>query len=567
MKQWKISKTDVIKQKQLTDSFKISPLIAQLLINRGIHTHSEAEKFLNSSHSKLNDPFLMKDMDRAVERIIHAINNKEKVLIHGDYDVDGVTAVCTLYSILKENGLTPHYYIPHRQIEGYGLGESGVREAVKIKADLVITVDCGITADKEAGLLKKHNIDFIITDHHEVPEILPTAYAIVTPLQKDCPYPDKGLAGVGIAFKLCQALCSKTKKGNPWKYVDLVLLGTVSDVVPLVGENRILVKEGLRLLNTGQINKGLKALIEANSLTGKKISPHEISFILGPRINAAGRMGSAYTAIDLFLAEDSQKALELAVKLNEANKERQKIEGAILKEAVSKIDTEINFKTDKVIVLYKEGWHIGVMGIVASKISDMFYRPAILISTKDGIGKGSGRSVENFHLHKALAECEEILNGYGGHEYACGLSIMEEHLERFKEVINRVAHNSIAPEQLTPSINIDMEIELSHLDYKTVEDIGNIEPFGEGNPEPVFCSKNLRLLQPYRLLKGEHVKLYLSDGSKNFEAIGFRLGKDNELLKILDSGKKIDLAYSVSFNTWQGLESIQLRIEDIKPSD
>ena len=567
MKRWNIKTCDILKQKHIAISLKISPIIAQLLINRGIQNPEDAKTFLDSPVSKLHSPFLMKGMPQAIERIKKAIANNEKILIHGDYDVDGITATVLLYFILSECGVKPYYYVPYRQTEGYGLGMNGVQEALRINADLVITVDCGISSCEEVDELNKNNIDVIITDHHEVQDILPKACAVINPLQKDCVYPDKNLSGVSIAFKLCQALCAEIGNKNIWKYADLVSLGTVSDVAPLIGENRILVKKGMSLLNNGSSNKGIKALLEASSLGKRKISSFEIGFILGPRINAAGRIGSADIAIELFLTDNDKRALELAKKLNEANRERQRIESSTLKEAVSKIEHEVNFKEHKVIVLHKEDWHTGVMGIVASRISDIYYRPTILISTKDGLGRGSGRSIQNFHLLEAIMECREFLKEYGGHEYACGITILEENLSKFRKVINEVAHNTLAIEDLTQAIDIDMEIGLSLLDYKAVEDIEKLQPFGKANPEPLFCSKNLKPTQPLRIIKGEHVKIFVTDGVKNFEAIGFGLAKNKDIMGILERYPEFDMAYSVSFNSWQGIDSIQLKIEDIKPSE
>lgn len=567
MKRWNICQPDIALQKHLRDNLSISPVISQLLVNRGIYDIDKIRAFLNSNLSELYNPFLMEGMHEAISRIKKALSEKEKILIHGDYDVDGVTATALLFFTLKEFGAEPVYYIPDRLTEGYGLSPSGVEEAVRIKANLVITVDCGISSHEEVGALNKHGIDVIVTDHHEPPKILPSAYAIVNPRQKACAYPDKNLSGVSVAFKLCQALSAELNNRNFWKHLDLVSLGTISDVAPILGENRILVKEGLKLLKGPGSNKGIKALIEVSGIKKDKIGAFEIGFILGPRINAAGRLGSAGTAVELLLTDDDEKAKGLAKKLNEANQERQKIEKNTLKEAISKIERDINFKDHRVIVLHNEDWHAGVMGIVASRISDKFNRPAILISTKNGIGKGSGRSIENFHLFEALTSCGEFLKEYGGHQYACGLTILEENLPGFIKFINELAVGAMATEDLIQSLSIDMDIELSLLDYKTVNDIAILEPFGEGNPEPVFCSRNLKLAQPVRVLKGEHIKFQVTDGVKKIETIGFGMAKDGDIELILKNHSSFDMAYTVSINNWQGINTIQLKIEDIKPSE
>ena len=566
MKKWSIKRLDPAGQKYLSESLSIPPIVSQLLLNRGIDDIDKAKAFLNSSISELYNPFLMEGMHEAVSRIKRALDKKEKILIHGDYDVDGVTATALLFFTLKELGAEPVYYIPDRLTEGYGLGASGVEEAIRIKAGLVITVDCGISSHEEVGTLNKSGIDVVVTDHHEAPKILPDAHAIINPRQMSCAYPDKNLSGVSIAFKLCQALSSELHNADFWKHLDLVSLGTVSDIAPILGENRILVKEGLKLLNNGGSNKGIRSLIEASGIKKDKLGAFEISFILGPRINAAGRLGWAGIAVELLLTGDEKRAKELAKKLNEANKERQRIEKNTLKEAICKIEKDINFKDHKVIVLHKEDWHTGVIGIVASRISDKFNRPAILISTKDGIGRGSGRSIENFHLFEALNSCEAFLKEYGGHQYACGLTILEENLSGFTKVINELAASVITTEDLIPPLYVDMDIGLSSLDYNIVEDIARLEPFGEGNPEPVFCSRGLTLARPLRVLKGEHIKFQVTDGNKNFEAIGFGMAKDSDIELALRNNTMFDMAYTVSLNNWQGVSTVQLKIEDIKPS-
>lgn len=567
MKKWNICQPDIALQKYLGDNLSISSIISQLLINRGMRDIDKIKSFLDTNPSELYNPFLMKGMSEAVWRIRKALDKKEKILIHGDYDVDGVTATALLFFTLHEFGLEPRYFIPDRLTEGYGLGANGVEEAIRIKADLVITVDCGISSHEEVDMLNKHGIDVIITDHHEPPpKALPNAHSTINPHQKGCAYPDKNLSGVSIAFKLCEALSFELHSRNFWKHMDLVALGTISDVAPILGENRILVKEGLRLLKGVDFNKGIMALIEVSGIKKDNLGAFEIGFILGPRINAAGRLGSAGTAVELLLTNDDKKAKELAKKLNEANQERQKIEKSTLKEAISKIERDINFKDHKVIVLHNEDWHMGVLGIVASRISDRFNRPAILISTKDGIGRGSGRSIENFHLFEALSNCEGLLKEYGGHQYACGLTILEENLPGFIKSINELANKTMLEEDLVQSLTIDMNIGLDSIDYKMAEDIAMLEPFGEGNLEPVFCSRRLRLCSTVRVLKGEHIKFQVTDGNKNFDAIGFGMAKDADIELTLRNYPTFDMAYTVSINNWQGVNTIQLKIEDIKPS-
>ena len=566
MKKWSVAQTDILQQNKLGSELEISPIVAQLLLNRGITDTDKAKTFLSGSMSELYNPFLLEGMHEAVMRIKKAINNEEKILIHGDYDVDGITSVAVLMFTLRSLGIEPVYYIPDRLTQGYGLSSGGVREAIDTGARVVITVDCGITSSEEVKALNEHNIDVIITDHHELSKDLPPAYAIVNPHRKDCYYSDKDLSGVSIAFKLCDALCSEFNSKEAWKHLDLVSLGTISDVAPLLGENRILVKEGLKLFKTDKLNKGVRALIEVGGLKDREIGSFEIGYMLGPRINAAGRLGSARTAVELLLTDDKEKALLLAKGLNDANRARQKIGASTLKEALSKVDKYINLKHHKVIVLHNEGWHKGVIGIVASRISDRFYRPTILISTKDGVGRGSGRSIESFHLYDALIGCEGLLKEYGGHQYACGLTILEENLEKFTEMINEIANTVLTADDLIPHLDIDMEIPLASLDHDVIDQINRLQPFGEENPEPVFCSRNLRLARPVRVLKGAHIKLYIRDGVKVFEAIGFGLAKNSDIDELLKKSPELAIAYTVSINTWQGMDTIQLKIKDIQPS-
>lgn len=567
MKHWQIKQSNPSLQDVFNKSLDVSPIISQLIINRGITDIQIAKAFLKGDVSELFNPFLMDGMHESVQRLKRAIENKEKVLIHGDYDTDGITSIALLVSVLRNFGMEPYYYIPDRLTEGYGLSEEGVKEAVRRKVSLVITVDCGISSYEEVNAINAHNIDVIITDHHKAPEPLPPAYAIINPHCKSCAYPDKNLTGAGIVFKLCEALCSVFNRNDVWRYVDLVALGTVSDVADIIGENRILVKQGIKLLNNGGLNMGLKALIDASGLKGKTIGSFEIGFILGPRINAAGRMGRADKAIRLLLTKDIVERELLAKELNSANRERQRIESQTLKAVIDKIEREVNFKKHKVIVLSGEDWHLGVIGIVASRIIDRFYRPCILFSMKDGIGKGSGRSIENFHLFDALSECGDILQEYGGHKYACGLTILEEDLDKFREAINAVAERFIAPADLVVSLDIDMEIPLHILDNRLIEDVMGMEPFGEGNPVPLFCSSGLKLLRPPMVIKGEHIKMWVTDGKKNLEAIGFGMAKDSDTELTLRKSDRIDLAYTVSLNRWQGLNTVQLNIKDIKPSE
>jgi single-stranded-DNA-specific exonuclease len=557
-KVWQIKEPDRLNQKILTDEISISALLAQLLINRNIRTPEEAKDFLNPTLLNLWDPFLMKDMKRAVNRIKKAIGNKEKIMIYGDYDVDGISATALLSIVLEDMGSNAHYYIPNRLEEGYGLNKKSIVHIRKQDIKLLITVDCGITSCEEVEELTRMGIDTIITDHHNPAQQLPRAYAILNPLQKDCNYPDKNLAGAGVAFKLATALLGKDNN-RLYEHLDLVCLGTVADVVPLIGENRILVKNGLHEL-THTKKAGLKALIDVSYLKGKEISSYYVGYILGPRINATGRLGSPHTSLKLLLANDYDEAKQLALTLNQENRNRQKIEDEVLKQAIGKIEREIDFKEDRVLVLDDERWHRGVIGIVASRLVERFYRPTIMISSEGEEAKGSARSIKNFHLFEVLSECSGVLKNYGGHSRAAGLTLPKNRLFDFKKRINDIARARILPQDLIPVVEIDMEISISSLTKKLVLELDRLGPFGLGNPKPVFCSRNARIRSIPKSIGRDGIKMWITDGKITAEAIGLRIA---DHLPSDPLNQEIDLAYTCSLNTYKGISSIQLQLKDI----
>ena len=556
---WKIKPRDLPAQGRLVKSLGISPIVAQLLINREIKTAEQAEDFLNPSLINLHNPFLMKDMERAVDRIKKAIRNKEKIMVYGDYDVDGISASALLNLVLKRAGSEVEHYIPNRLEEGYGLSRKAIGDISKRKIELLITVDCGITASEEIKELNQLGIDTIVTDHHSPPKDLPEAYAVIDPLQESCEYPDKNLSGVGVAFKLASALIG-VDNNLLYEHLDLVCLGTVADVVPLIGENRILVKNGLDQL-THTKKEGLKALIESAYLKGKDITSHYVGYILGPRINAAGRLGSPELSLRLLLTNDCQEAKDLAKVLEQENKNRQKMEGVVLKEALARIEREIDFKENRVIVLEDEGWHQGVIGIVASRLVDKFYRPTIMISMKADMGKGSARSIRGFHLFEVLSECSNLLKTYGGHRYAAGLSLHRNRLLDFKEKINTIARQRILPKDLVPVINIDIDLPLASLSKKLLLELDKLSPFGIGNPRPVFSSPGLSIRSMPQILRREGVKMWITDGKATAEAIGFRM---SDSLPSDPLRQKVDLAYTCNLNTYKGITSIQLQLKDMR---
>ncbi|MFA5334400.1 MAG: single-stranded-DNA-specific exonuclease RecJ [Candidatus Omnitrophota bacterium] len=553
--------------KDLSGTSGISPIIANLLLKRGVASADEARAFLACDLGSLHDPFLFKDMPKVVERISSAVKNKEKIIIFGDYDVDGLTATALLYNTLKAYGADVHNYIPDRVKEGYGLNLSALEKARDGKMKLAIAVDCGITAADEIDFLNGHGIDSLIIDHHEPIEgKIPHAYGILDPLVPGSGYPYKHLASVGLVYKLSQAMSKSLKHpGRPVEEdLDLVALGTIADVAPLTGENRILVKHGLKYLAKTK-REGLRALIEVAGIGRKKEFHSEtVGFILGPRINASGRMNSSSHSLKLLLTEDKEEALKLAEGLDKSNRERQKMEEAILKEAVSKVEREVNFKEHRVIVLYGDKWHPGVVGIVASRIAEKYYRPTILIAFgEDGLGrgKGSGRSIKKFHLFDALSKCSEHLIEFGGHEHAAGITISKDSVGSFRDSINAVAHEVLQPLDLVPTLNIDAWISLKDITPELMKELAMLEPYGTGNRKPVFAVKGLVLKSPPKVLGSNTLKIWVTDGEMTYEAVGFRKALD---YKLDSASLSFDLAFTPSVNVWQGQEMIQLQLKDLR---
>jgi single-stranded-DNA-specific exonuclease len=543
-------------QNTLSNELGISKILAQLLVNRGINSSAEAERFLNPKLEHLLDPHLFSGMSAAVNLIKKAGRDKEKVMIFGDYDVDGITALALLQGTLSKMGLEVEHYLPHRIKEGYGLNKNILRIARQKKIKTLITVDCGTSDHEEIKELRRQNIDVIITDHHEpCGEVLPCASSIINPKLKNSGYKYRDLSGVGVAYKLCQALTGALLVED----LDLVSLGTIADVVPLTGENRVIAKEGLLRLSQTK-RPGLRALIENAGIQDKKFNSTFVSFILGPRINASGRMDTAETSLNLLMSQSRQEADALAKVVEAHNRQRQKIENKILEEAEDLINKEINFKEHKIIVIAKEDWHEGVLGIVASKLADRFYRPAIVISLDEDLCRGSGRSIKNFHLFQALLECREFLNAFGGHSHAVGLVITRDNIEDFKRSINRLARDKLSLEDLLPSLDIDIELGLSDLGEEVISELELLEPFGTANPEPLFYTRNLKLRGEPQILSRDTLKFWVSDGNVTYQAIGFGMGNFKESLKNADY---FDLVYSPRIDNWRGEGTVLLEARDI----
>ena len=543
-------------QNNFSQELGLSKILAQILINRGIKTKDEAEKFLDAKLEQLLDPYLFSDMHQAVTRIKRAVQNKEKVMVFGDYDVDGITSTALLELVLSKMGLDVIHYIPHRIKEGYGLNKNILHLIKQKKIKLLITADCGINNHEEIKELRRHNIDVIVTDHHEpVDSELPAASSIINPKIKGSKYKYRDLAGVGVAYKLCQAITNKAL----FEDLDLVSLGTIADMVPLNGENRVIVKEGLiRLSDTKKI--GLQALIESSGIKDKKITATFVSYILGPRLNASGRMDTAEIALNLLISQRQTEAEDLAKIIETHNRLRQKIESKILEEAEVIIDREVNFKDHKIIVIAKEDWHPGVLGIVASKLVDRFCRPAVVISLSHDLCKGSARSIKNFHLFQALSECKDLLETFGGHAHAAGLVITKDNIEDFKQDINRLAKEKLVLEDLLPRLDIDIELALSDLNESAIMELEALEPFGMANPEPLFYTRNLKLKGEPQALGRNTLKFWVTDGQITYQAIGFGLsGFQTSLI----NADYFDLVYTPRMDNWHGEGTVLLEIRDI----
>ena len=562
-KRWVIKDNNRIKAERLVEELKLPPIIAQLLVNRNVTHPKEVTSFLNNNLSDLHSPLLLKGMKTAVARVQTALSKGEKILIYGDYDVDGITSVALLSRVLRKLGGNVIEYIPNRLEEGYGLNLTACQLAYRKKVNLVITVDCGISASKEIDYLNGLGIDTVVTDHHQPDnDNLPMACAVVDPFQKGCSYPFKHLAGVGLVFKLVQALLDKEAKALQ-NHLDLVALGTVADVVPQLGENRILTKYGLSTLAASE-KCGIKELIRVAGLKGKELNSMHIGYILGPRINAAGRIGSPKLPLKLLTTEKPEEAKELARVLNEENKSRQKIQSNVYEEALEKVNREVNFKEHKVIVLAKEGWHPGVIGVVASRLADKFYRPTVMISVKGNTGRGSARSIKGLHLFNIMSKCRNYLDAFGGHAGACGLTIRTKSIDSFRDSINEAASEVLTPEDLQPFLKADMRIPLNKLSAGLITELDRLAPFGPGNPEPLFISENLTIKHGPKRVGKKGFKLWVTDKKITCEALIF---SSDDYLSGISKESTVSLAYTPLINTWGGVRSIQLNLEDVKYLD
>lgn len=551
---WNFSLENPDLETNLIKKLKISKVIAKLLINRGIVDEKKAYEFLNSKNQAFLDPFLLKGMDSSIQRIINAIDNKEKITVYGDYDVDGITATAVLVRVLALLGAIVTYYIPERQNEGYGLNANAIESIIEDGTKLLITVDCGVSSIMEVERVNSR-IDIIITDHHRPPEILPKAFAIINPKQSDCLYPNKEIAGVGVAYKLCQALWKTVKRLELREYLDIVALGTIADIVPLTGENRVIVTLGLEQLNSTR-NLGLQSLIKHCGLADKKIDAGKVGFVLAPRLNAAGRIDSALTGVQLLLTDDLSKADQVAEALENDNVERQLIEKDILLKAEESLK-QFDMSTEKVIVISGLNWHSGVIGIVASRLVDKYYKPVIVISETDGMSKGSCRSIHGFDIYKALKKCSDLLEKFGGHAQAAGLSVLPENIPLLRQRLTEVAQEVLTEEDYVPKIRIDATVTLHDINLEFIKNLECLEPYGMGNPRPIFACNSVALIDASPMGQdGKHLRFRMKEKKQIVNGIAWGMG---ELALNLIQEKNIDLAFQPEINEWQGKCNIQLK--------
>lgn len=546
----------------ISESINVNPFLSKILVQRNVEDYETAKSFFNPLKSELHDPFLMKDMDLAIDRIQEALNNGENILIYGDYDVDGTTSVSLVYTFLKT--YTPHidYYVPDRFKEGYGISVEGIAYAVENKVDLMIALDCGIRSVDICALAKENGIDMIICDHHLPGDTLPNAVAVLDPKRKDCEYPFKELSGCGIGFKLIQAFAQE--KGLPFEsiedYLDLVVVSIASDLVDIRGENRVLAFYGLKKLNSAP-RMGLQALI-GEVPVGKNFTISDIVFSIGPKINAAGRIAHARNAVELLIANDFYEAEKLTDVLHKNNDERKETDSDITIEAIKRLDEDPSFAAKKSTVLYGDQWSKGVLGIVASRLVEQYYKPTIVFSQIEDQLTGSARSIKNFDIHTAIGQCGDLVEQFGGHMYAAGLTIKKENFNTFQERFEEIAMKQLEKQELVPEVEYDIELPIDAITEKFVEILDRMEPFGPGNMMPVFRSNGFTRATRARVLKEKHLKFTLMNSSgQYFDVIGFSLG---DKMHIIESGKPFDICYCLEYNVFRGERKIQMKLKDIK---
>ena len=568
-KRWVLKQFDEATVARHVEHLSVSPLIARILVLRGYTDTASARRYLSSSlREDLPSPFEMIDMEPAVWRMIEAIKNHQQIGIWGDYDVDGTTGASVLVSFLREIGVEPIYYVPHRIEEGYGLNVAGLRLLKERGVDLVITVDCGISNAKEVEAARSSGLDVVIVDHHEPPPELPPAIAVINPHRKDCPFPDKGLCAAGLAFYLVIALRAKLRDTG-WfdgtipdvrRYLDIVTLGTIADMVPLRGVNRTLIRRGLAELSSSA-RPGVMALKQVSSIPAGEVSAGQVGFRLGPRINAAGRVDYGIKVVELLTTDSDEVALRIARELDVHNSERREVEAAVLKQALESAEAAIDGGRRHSLVLAGEGWHAGVLGIVASRIVEKYYRPTVVIGFDRGQGKGSARSIRGFHLVEGLRRCADHLEKFGGHEYAGGLSIRSEKLEQFAETFEDVVRQSLSEGDLLPLLEIDAAMNLSEIGLPLLNELNTLKPFGIGNPEPTFMTAGAEVCERKGFSTG--VRYRLRQGGRVVGGVIFGVADDFPGMP----GETVDVAYRLAENEWNGATTVELKIVDMRPSE
>jgi len=563
-KRWKILTPDKQKSDLLQQSLKISPVICNILVQRGIETFEQSKKYFRPELSDLHDPWLMKDMDKAVERVILAINNKEKILVFGDYDVDGTTSVACMYGFLDKIHSAVDFYIPHRYREGYGVSKAGIDHAKENGFTLIISLDCGIKSIDLISYAKQSGIDFIVCDHHLPDEELPPAIAILNPKQKGCNYPYKELCGCGVGFKLISALAPhfNLSDADVYENLDLVATAIAADIVPMTGENRILAFYGLKKANEDP-NNGIRAL---SFLSGLKTNLHinNLVFIIAPRVNAAGRMDDARKAVQMFIADTYDEALHFAEMLHSDNTDRKEADGNITGEALTLITENGEWLERKSTVVYRSHWHKGVVGIVASRLIEHYYRPTIVLTQSGEFAAGSARSVPGFNLYEAVHACREHLIGYGGHFAAAGLTLEIDKIDAFRNKFEEIVSATIHPELLIPEIVIDSEISFRDIQWPFYNILQQMEPFGPENLRPVFVAKKVWNTGYSKIVKEEHIKFSLKQNNTVFTGIGFKMADKFHLLQM---NKPVDVVFKIDENEWNGNKTLQLRLIDLRLSE
>jgi single-stranded-DNA-specific exonuclease len=563
-KRWNILKADPATVAALQEQLKISPILCELLVQRGIVDFDAAKKFFRPQIEHLHSPWLMKDMKKAVERIHTAFEKEEKILVYGDYDVDGTTSVATLYQFLKDLSPNIDYYIPHRYKEGYGISKMGIDFAKENGFNLIISVDCGIKSTELIAYAKELGMDFVICDHHLPDPIIPPAVAILNPKQIDCTYPFKELCGCGVVFKLITALAEtyQLPSESYLQYLDLVMTAIAADIVPVVDENRTLSFFGLQKINDNPCN-GLKAILE-QSKQSLPIKMSSLVFTVSPRINAAGRMDDAKKAVQLFIEKDLDNARAIASLLQQDNLDRREADSTITEEALAQIENDPNLTQKKSSVVFQAHWHKGVVGIVASRLIEKYYKPTIVLTQSGEVIAGSARSVQGFNLYEALHACREHLLGYGGHFAAAGMTLAVDQLEAFKEAFEKSVAERITEEQLTPEISINAVLPLDNISMNFYQIISQMEPFGPDNMRPIFIAQKVHDTGYSKIVKDVHISCSFKQGKNTIRGIGYNMPQHIDVIK---SGKPFDIVFQLQLNEWQGTQSVQIQIMDIKPSE